>query len=73
MDYEKLYEKHFEKWFSGAFGKIGSYTLSLSGGIYSLDIWVEDRRYFNKRKTKEIYTTDSAIDMDNYLTANNPK
>lgn len=75
MNYSELYEKYAEKWHfnDGLRGVIGSYMLSQSNGKFCLSLWVSDKRYFDKRKTKKIFSTDSANKMRNYLAAYKPE
>ena len=73
--YSELYKKYADKWHfnDGLHGVTGSYLFCRINGRYCLSLCVSDRRYFDKRKTKEIFTTYSANEMRNYLEAHKPE
>ena len=75
MSYESLYYKFSKKWNfeSGLHGVIGSYMLVKSCGKYKLKLWVSDKRCFDKRNTKEIFSTFDVNEMHDYLDKNQPQ
>lgn len=74
-EYNSLWYEFAKKWqfYDGLRGVIGSYMFCQSNGKYCLYLWVSDKRYLDKRKTKKIFSTDSANKMRNYLTAYKPE
>ena len=75
MNYDALFSKYAKKWQfnDGLRGVIGSYCLTLSNCKYKLVVLVSDRRYFDGRKTKDVFSCYDAIEMDRYLSDNEPE